>query len=296
MITMAIGSTPQLSLTTPSSLSSDSGGATSTSISFESSSRQRKRNERRIEYLKANSTAWTDVERTSEAMSKRTKRAATQMAQDVFVEKADWFYYNNQYKFKEATLELAKNRMDANKHGQRGSGIRAIVKRINDEKLPSPNDKKLTRGAVFNAVDRGDIGVSPLKRGVKETVTPLVTTALATQATMMQICAEGEASAPKMKATAAALIAGTNHKFSAEYAWRKTRMRHPKILNPVKAKNHEDRRVEWLTYENIIEWNARAKKFLIDIGMVKDAPGLIRKLLVDCGIVKLLFLKLLTSY
>ena len=72
MITMAIGSTPQLSLATPSSLSSDSGGATSTSISFESSSRQRKRNERRVEYLKANSTALTDVERTSEAMSKRT--------------------------------------------------------------------------------------------------------------------------------------------------------------------------------------------------------------------------------
>ena len=95
---------------------------------------------------------------------------------------------------------------------------------------------------------------------------------------MMQVCAEGEASAPKMKATASALIAGTNHNFSVDYAWRKTRMRHPEILNPVKAKNHEDRRVEWLTYKNIIEWNARAKKFLIDVGMAKDCPGMIRKL------------------
>ena len=47
MITTIGGTTPQLSLTTPSSLSSDSGGATSTSISFESSSHQQKRRDRR---------------------------------------------------------------------------------------------------------------------------------------------------------------------------------------------------------------------------------------------------------
>ena len=132
MITTIGSSTPQLSLTTPSSLSSSSdSGATSTSTSH-----QRKRRDRRDEYLKANSTAWTDVEQTSEAMSKRTKQAATQMVQDVFVEKADSFHYNNRYKaaFKEATSEVGKNRMDPNKHGQRGSGIRAIVKRINDER------------------------------------------------------------------------------------------------------------------------------------------------------------------
>lgn len=67
-----------------------------------------------------------------------------------------------------------------------------------------------------------------------------MTHALATQAKMMHVCAKGEVSAPNMIATASALTASTNHKFSANYAWQKTQMKHPDILNPVKAKNHED--------------------------------------------------------
>ena len=62
-----------------------------------------------------------------------------------------------------------------------------------------------------------------------------------------------------------------------EYVWRKTRTKHPEILNPVKTKNNEDRRVEWLTYKNIIDWTARAKEFLLSIQMAKDEPGLIRE-------------------
>ena len=51
----------------------------------------------------------------------------------------------------------------------------------------------------------------------------------------------------------------------------------PEILNPVKAKVNEDRRVEWLSYKNIMEWTARAKEFLITIEMAKDEPGIIRE-------------------
>ncbi len=238
-----------MSLTTPSSLSSNTptnscstGGTSSASLPENISDARKRTSERHIEYLTANATAWTDVKKTREAMSKRKKRPVTQVAQDELNKKVDKFYYSNRYKaaFKEATLEVAKNRDAPQRQGKKGNGIRAIVKQINDEKLPSPNDMKLKRGAVFNAVSRGDIGVSPLKKGKKETVPQLVTHALATQATMMQVCAgaEGEALAPNMIATASALIANTDHKFSANYAWRKTRMRHPEILNPVKAKNH----------------------------------------------------------
>ena len=83
--------------------------------------------------MQANMMAWTDLEKTSEAMNKRKKRPATQVVQDVFNKKVDKFYYNNWYKaaFKEATSEVAKNRMDPLKQGQRGSGICAVVKRIN---------------------------------------------------------------------------------------------------------------------------------------------------------------------
>ncbi len=243
-----------------------------------------RRSDRRSQYLKGNMPSFNDFEKSNEAMSKRKKRSSTQAAQDFFIEKADKDYYHKRHKaaFKFVTKEIAANNCDPAKMAKRGFGMRAIVQCVNSEMLPSPNDKKLTRGAVYNAVARGDIGVSPLKKGKTESVPPLVTKALATQASMMQVCAEGEASAPVMKAMASALIAGTNHKFSADYAWRKTRQQHPDMLNSVKAKNHEDRRVEWLTYKNIIDWNKRAKKFLIDLGMVKDSPGLIRKF-VDCG-------------
>lgn len=47
---------------------------------------------------------------------------------------------------------------------------------------------------------------------------------------------------------------------------------------PHSAKNNEDRRVDWLSYGNILAWTARAKEFLISIGMAKDEPaGIIRK-------------------
>ncbi|MBV5280331.1 MAG: hypothetical protein J0651_03500, partial [Actinobacteria bacterium] len=54
---------------------------------------------------------------------------------------------------------------------------------------------------------------------------------------------------------------------------------HSDILNLVRAKINEDRRVEWLTYKNINDWTAAAKKFLIAIRMAKDEPGIIREYL-----------------
>ena len=92
---------------------------------------------------------------------------------------------------------------------------------------------------------------------------------------MMQVAGDGEALASKMKAVASALMIGTPHEnaVNIDYLWRKTRSFHPEIMNPVKAKNNEDRHVDWLTYKNSHDWNARAKKFLIDVGMAIDCPG-----------------------
>ncbi len=52
---------------------------------------------------------------------------------------------------------------------------------------------------------------------------------------------------------------------------------HPEIINPVRVKNHENRRVDWLSYKNLIDWNKRVKEFLVAVGMANDKPGLIRK-------------------
>ena len=49
------------------------------------------------------------------------------------------------------------------------------------------------------------------------------------------------------------------------------------MIMPVKAINNEDRRVDWLTYKNIKDWNQKAKEFLISIRMGTPEQGLIRK-------------------
>ena len=75
---------------------------------------------------------------------------------------------------------------------------------------------------------------------------------------------------------------GTPHenKFSMEYLWRQNRIKHRKMIMPAKAINNEDRRVNWLTYKNIMDWNEKAKAVLISCGMCTEEKGLIRKLFV----------------
>ena len=62
--------------------------------------------------------------------------------------------------------------------------------------------------------------------------------------------------------------------WSREYVYRRMKVEHPEILNPVWAKNHEDRQVDWLSFNIIMKWKSWVKQFLIDIGMAKDEPGM----------------------
>jgi hypothetical protein len=74
-----------------------------------------------------------------------------------------------------------------------------------------------------------------------------------------------------------ALMDGTTHQnmHDDEYVWRLMRVRHAEIINPSQQLNSEDRRVEWLTYKNVIDWNKHAKEELLSLGMVSDKPGLL---------------------
>jgi hypothetical protein len=101
---------------------------------------------------------------------------------------------------------------------------------------------------------------------------------------MMQVAGVGEALFVKMKALTEGLVANSKWEgvFSTEYCWRKTRNNHPEIMNPMKAKVNKDCRVEWLSYKNVMDWTARAKDFLITIGMAKDEPGEIREYSLLC--------------
>ena len=104
----------------------------------------------------------------------------------------------------------------------------------------------------------------------------MVTESLTKYAVTMQVTGEREASRPKMLATITAFTDGTKYEgIDADWLWRITRFDHPAILNACRAKNNEDRRVDWLTFKNITEWMSEAKQMLVDMGMVKDEPGII---------------------
>ena len=215
-------------------------------------------------------------------MSTRSKRTSSQMCVDNFNTNCKKLQRLDQYKaaFKTATIEINGNAADPSKVGKGGYGVRAVIKRINDKMLCSPSDCKLSKTAVNREVfEKGQFGKSPPKWGAKESIPSVLPYALAMQSAMMQVSGDGEASALNMKATAQALISRTPHdnKVNVDYVWRRARKDYPEILNPVRAKSNEDRRIDWLTFKNIHDWNARAKSVLVKMGMASNEPGKIRK-------------------
>ena len=114
--------------------------------------------------------------------------------------------------------------------------VRKAVKRINDDMLASPNDKKLKKTTIQDAINRGSFGKSPLKMGRPRIIPPELTHGLACHAVMMQSSGEGEASAIKMRSVASALTLGTAYEsiIRIEYLWKRTRMEHPRMIMPAK--------------------------------------------------------------
>ena len=81
----------------------------------------------------------------------------------------------------------------------------------------------------------------------------------------------------KLGNTLIAMKLGTKHggTFNKRYAVCRAHCEHPEVFNPVVAKNDGNRRVEWLTYNNLNVWTDAVKKELIKLGVVLDKPGFI---------------------
>ena len=216
-------------------------------------------------------------------MTLRHQRTPTQVCRANFDCNAQKKYYRGRYTraFKEATIELSNNQANEEMRGKRGYGAQAIAEKVNTSMLSSPNDHKLSATSLQRAIESKRAGQLPSKLGRPERIPFQLVAALAKQSAMTQVASEGEASGKKIKALTEGLVTGTKWEsvFSTEYCWKRTRSQHSDILNLVRAKINEDRRVEWLTYKNINDWTAAAKKFLIAIGMAKDEPGIIREYL-----------------
>jgi hypothetical protein len=228
---------------------------------------------------------WIDPESCSKMLTRRKRKSLTEAHSYRLTEQVSDLHRAGRYKnaFKACTRLLkpavAEDRSRGVTSMKGPVSVRKAVDRLNNEMLSSPNDRKLTKSAIQNAVARGSFGVSPLKNGRPRIVPPELTHGLACHAVMMQSSGEGEASSLKMRALAGALTMGTRHenKFSTDWLWRRTRNDHPRMIMPAKAINNEDRRVDWLTYKNIKDWNQKAKEYLISVGMGTPEQGLIRK-------------------
>ncbi len=89
----------------------------------------------------------------------------------------------------------------------------------------------LKKSMVYDAVQEGEFGVSPLKNGRQVIVPPKLTHRLACHAVMMQAAGKDEASSLKMRAIAKAVTLGMpfENKFSINYLWKKMRVDHPHL-------------------------------------------------------------------
>ena len=276
----------EASPTEQSFVSSVSCSLSSTTTTTGGGGKQSSSRELRIEAgLAKNFPSWMNPEVARHSMTRRARKNLPQAHLSRLVKKMDKTYYQDRYKaaFKAATV--AGNIPESEK-GKHGTGVDAICERINKEMLMSPADRKLAPSTVHRAIQRGEFGISPPTAGRKSTLPKEFTKALAVHSVMMQVSGEGEMSSIKMRTLATAMTLGTPHegKLTNAHIWKTTRHRHPEYIKPANAVDNEDRRVDWLTYKNIMLWMQRAKKFVLDIEMAKDEPGLIRKCVCLCYI------------
>ena len=283
----AIGSLSDLTASLASSLSAASSSSASlTAVQFLDPTKNPSSLDQRIESRLANFPSWMKSDVARHDMTRRPRKNLPQAHLSRLTKKRDKTYYEDRYKaaFKVATL--AANVSKAEK-GKRGNGVDSICQRVNDEMLTSPADRKLRPSTLHRAVQRGEFGISPLKLGRKSSLPKELTQALAVHSVMMQVSGEGEMSSIKMRTLATAMTLGTPHegKLTDAHIWKTTRHRHPEYIKPAQAVDNEDRRVDWLTYGNIMLWMKMAKKFLLAVEMAKDEPGLIRKWRCCCVII-----------
>ena len=106
---------------------------------------------------------WCDCDGTRKSMTPCQQKNLTQAHLSRLTCQVEKRYYSARYSAGYKAATLAMQSTASSKHY--GTGLRATGNRINKEMLNSPNDKKLVKSTIYDAVTRGDFGVSPLKNG-----------------------------------------------------------------------------------------------------------------------------------
>ena len=200
-----------------------------------------------------NLPGWMNKEATATTMFGRKKRSRKDKSKDDFAFKIDKEYRERKFKsvWKMATTQLQENNCGPNK-GKKGYGARAVAQQYN-HLLVSPGDRTIKHVSLTTQVAMGEFGVSPKKMGRPPKIPDALKKAAALQTVLLQVNGESEASKSKLMATSHALVMKTKWEgtFSHEYLFNAARAKYPEIMNPVTAKSHKDRRVDWLSYKNI---------------------------------------------
>ena len=104
-------------------------------------------------------------------MRTRVKRTPAEVGRSKFEDDAVGDLRRARYvkAHKGATTEIDEVWRGPN-HGKDGFGMRAILDKWNKRELSSPNDKKLKKTAISNALQRGEIGITPPKIGRLKTI------------------------------------------------------------------------------------------------------------------------------
>jgi hypothetical protein len=120
-----------------------------------------------------NLPAYVDKESIRKSLTRQKRDSVSQAHLVRMKNQVTTEYYNGRYKtaFKAATMAM-KPDPDHTNFGKAGTDYIETVKRINLQMLNSPNDRKLKKSTIFNAVARGDFGVSPLKNGWRVSIPP----------------------------------------------------------------------------------------------------------------------------
>jgi hypothetical protein len=140
---------------------------------------------------------WSDPDITCKSMTHCARKNLTQAHLSRLTGQVEKFYYDGRYcaRYKAATLAVQSA---AGAGGKKyGTGLWVTVNQNKKKMLNSFHDKKLTKSTIYNAIVRGDFGVSLLKTGRRGLIPPELTHGLACHSVMMQASGEGEASSLK---------------------------------------------------------------------------------------------------
>ena len=154
---------------------------------------------------------------------------------------------------------------------QQEESVPSLVAKLNS-KYKLDGKRKLTRSTLYRAVQHGQVGLSPSKKGPSTKIPELLLDVTATHSEVSQVGNGGELRGRDFKRLIGAAVLGTRYegKFEVNSVWRKLRERHPEKLQAANVATADDARLRWTTYDNLQLWFDDAKADLFASGLAID--------------------------